>query len=250
MGRFDEDVWELYHLAEDFSEAHDLADSHPDKLAELQAIWWEDARRFQVLPLDDRLIERSQEARPRVVRRRDVYRFTSRIRLVRSVSPSVIIRDHHIRAVIDVPEFGCEGVILSNGGLQGGYALVIHDGRVVYVSNYLGREHTLVHSAEPLPVGRRVEVAMEWRRTAPFAGDVRLFVDDREVGAGHVARTNPVIYAVAEGLEVGSDTGTAVWPGYEAPFGFTGDIVEVVLGTAGVEHRDPDAEDRIASYLQ
>ncbi len=64
MGRFDEDVWELYHLADDFSEANDLAAAHPDKLAELQPQWWEDARRFNVLPLDDRVVERSAEAPP------------------------------------------------------------------------------------------------------------------------------------------------------------------------------------------
>ena len=91
---------------------------------------------------------------------------------------------------------------------------------------------------------------MEWRTTAPFAGDVTLFVDGAPVADGHVDRTNPVIYAIAEGLEIGSDTGTAVWPGYRSPFHFTGDIVEVVLGTAGAEHRDPEAEARIALYVQ
>ncbi len=158
-------------------------------------------------------------------------------------------RDHHIRALIDVPGGGCEGVLVSNGGLKGGYALVVHDGHLVYVSNYLGREHTVVRSADPLPAGR-VEVAVEWRTTTSFAGDVALFVDGVRVGDGHVERTNPVIYAIAEGLEIGSDTGTAVWPQYESPFLFTGGIVEVVLGTAGAEHVDPEAEDRIARYVQ
>ena len=73
MGRFEEDEWELYHLAEDFSEAHNLADRYPEKLAELQQFWWEDARKFNVLPLDDRSIERGSEPRPRVVLQRDVY---------------------------------------------------------------------------------------------------------------------------------------------------------------------------------
>ena len=249
MGRFEEDVWELYHLAEDFSEAHDLAARHPEKVAELQAMWWEDARRFNVLPLDDRVIERSQEPRPRLVRPRDMYRFTSPIRLVRSVSPSVMNRDHHIRAVVEIPEDGCEGALVSNGGLQGGYALVVHDGHLVYVSNFLGRDHTVVRGPDPLPTGR-VEVAMEWVTTAPFAGDVTLFVEGVPVCRQRVERTNPVIYAVAEGLEVGSDTGTPVWPGYESPFHFTGGIVEVVLGTAGSAHVDPEAEDRIARYVQ
>ena len=75
-------------------------------------------------------------------------------------------------------------------------------------------------------------------------------VDGDPVATGHVERTNPVIYAIAEGLEIGSDTGTPVWPGYESPFPFTGGIVEVVLGTAGAEHVDPAAEDRIARHVQ
>jgi arylsulfatase len=249
MGRFDEDVWELYHLADDFSEAHDLAASHPEKLAELQEMWWDDARRFNVLPLDDRVIERSQEPRPRLVKPRDVYRFTSPLRLVRSVSPSVMNRDHHIRAVIDVPADDCNGVLVSNGGLQGGYSLFLHEGHLVYVSNYLGREHTEIRSPEPLPAGR-VEVVIEWRRTEPFAGDVTMFVDGALVADGHVERTNPVIYAIAEGLEIGSDSGTPVWPGYESPFHFTGGLVEVVLGTVGADHVDAEAEDRIARYVQ
>ena len=152
--------------------------------------------------------------------------------------------------MIDVPDDGCEGVLVSNGGLQGGYTLAVHDGHVVYVSNYLGREHHVVRSDEPIPTGRRVEIVMQWRRTTPFAGDVTLSVDGAPSGRGHVARTNPVIYAIAEGLEVGSDTGTPVWSGYVSPFRFTGAIVEVVLGTAGAEYVDPEAEDRIAQYVQ
>jgi arylsulfatase len=249
MGAFDDDVWELYHLADDFSEAHDLAATHPQKLSELQAIWWDDARRYNVLPLDDRLIERSQEPRPRVTVARDAYRFSSPIRLVRSVSPSVINRDHHIRAVLDIPAEGCEGVILSNGGINGGYVLCIHDGHLVYVSNYLNREHTVVRSAERVPTGR-VTVGMEWVKTDPFAGDVTVFIDGVAVGAGQVTRTNPAIYAIAEGLEIGSDSGTPVWPEYSAPFRFTGGLVEVVLGTAGAVHTDPALSDRVARYVQ
>ena len=249
LGGFDEDVWELYHLAEDFSEAHDLAGSHPEKLAELQALWWEDAHRFNVLPLDDRLFERSQEPKPHVVRTRDVYRFTSPIRLVRPVSPSVIDRDHHIRATIVVPDHGCEGVIISNGGRQGGYTLCVVDGCLTYASNYLGHEHTVVAAPDPLPTGR-VEIAMEWSRTSAFAGDVALFVSGRQVADGHVPETNPVIYAVTQGLEVGSDAGTPVWPAYESPFRFTGGLVEVVLSTEGSVHVDAEAEDRIARFVQ
>ncbi|MEZ5738066.1 MAG: sulfatase-like hydrolase/transferase [Burkholderiaceae bacterium] len=249
MGRFDEDIWELYHLTNDFSESTDLAATHPDKLAELQAMWWEDARRYNVLPLDDRVIERSQEPRPRLVRQRDSYTFTGPIRLVRSVSPSVLNRDHNIVARIDTGSRGCEGVIVSNGGLQGGYTLCIQDGHLVYASNYLGRRHTVLRSEQPLPAGEHT-VAMSFTRTEPYAGQATLYVDGLRVAQGAIEKTNPVIYAVAEGLEVGSDTGTAVWPGYSAPFRFTGRIIEVTLTTVGALKVDPEAEDRIARYTQ
>jgi arylsulfatase A-like enzyme len=250
MGRFDEDVWELYHLADDFSEAHDLAVEHPEKLAELQRQWWEDARRYNVLPLDDRVVERSAEARPRIVAKRDVYRFTSPIRLVRSVSPSVINRDHHLRAKIDVPDDGASGVLISNGGMQGGYTLCLDEaGHFVYVSNYLGHEVTVVRSPEPVPPGH-VVCEMAWSKTGPFAGDVALTIGGDPVAGGQVERTNPVIYAIAEGLEIGSDTGTPVWSGYESPARFTGTIIEVALNTRGHEYVDHDAEDRIARYVQ
>jgi arylsulfatase len=249
MGDFDGDTWELYHLAEDFSEAHDLATAMPDKLAELQQLWWDDAARYNVLPLDDRVIARSMEPRPRVVKKRDSYTFRSPVRLTRSTSPNVNNRDHHITATIEVPATGCEGVIASNGGMQGGYSLFVLDGHLHYVSNWLGREHFVVRANEPVPDGR-VELAMDWRKTDQFAGTVTLWQNGDAVGEGEVTRTNPVIYAVAEGLEIGTDTGTPVWPRYRAPFRFTGQLVEVTLHTRGPLHVDDEAEDRIARYVQ
>jgi arylsulfatase len=249
MGRYEEDEWELYHLAEDFSEAHNLAARYPEKLAELQQLWWEDARKFNVLPLDDRTIERGQEPRPRVVLHREVYNFTAPVRLVRSVSPNVNNRDHHIHAVIEVPVSGCEGVLASNGGLQGGYTLCIHQGHLTYVSNFLGHEHYVVRAERPLPAGR-VEVIMNWRKTGSFKGEVSIYQNGEFVGKGLINRTNPVVYAVAEGLEIGSDTGTPVWPRYSSPFRFTGSIIEVSLNTMGQLTIDHDAEERIAQYRQ
>jgi arylsulfatase len=250
MGDFDGDQWELYHLAEDFSEAHDLAEQYPDKLAELQAMWLEDAQKYNVLPLDDRVIARSLEPRPRVVQRKDQYSFRTPIRLTRATSPSVINRSHHIAATVAVPAGGGEGVIISNGGMQGGYSLWLAEGHVFYASNYLGRTHTLLQSAEPHPVGVAFDISLSWVKTGEFAGTATLFVDDHPVGEIHVPNSNPVLYAVGEGLEIGSDSGSAVHPSYTSPFPFTGTIHQVVLNTKGPEHVDPEAEDRIARYMQ
>ena len=249
MGRFEEDEWELYHLAEDFSEAHNLAAQFPEKLAELQRLWWEDARRFNVLPLDDRLMERFFDPRPRVVLDQDLYRFTAPIRLVRSVSPRVNNREHHIRAIIEVPDPGCEGVLISNGGTEGGYCLCIHQGHLTYVSNYMGKEHFIVRAQNPLPAGR-VEIVMSWKRTTDFAGEVTLFQNGELAGQGAILRTNPLVYDAAQGLEIGADSGTPVWTGYAPPFRFTGGLVEITLNMQGPLSLDPKGEERMARYIQ
>jgi hypothetical protein len=184
-----------------------------------------------------------------VVLQRDVYRFTAPVRLVRSVSPNVNNRDHHIRAIIEVPATGCEGVLISNGGLQGGYTLCIHQGHLTYVSNFLGHEHYIVRAHRPLPAGS-IEVIMNWRKTGSFMGEVSLYQNRELVGQGPIGRTNPVVYAVAEGLEIGSDSGTPVWPGYGSPFYFTGRLIEVSLNTTGQLIIDHKAEERIARYRQ
>jgi arylsulfatase A-like enzyme len=247
-GRFDEDVWELYHLADDFSEAHDLAATHPDKLAELQQRWHEDAQRYQVYPLDDRLIERMIAAKPRVTKNKDTYVYRSPLRLPRSVSPSVINRSHHIEAEITVTA-GDHGAIVSNGGLNGGYALVLLDGHLTYVSNFLGKQHHVIRAGRPAPEGD-VSILLDWVKTDLFAGDVTLWQNGEPVGAGHVPISNPATYAVNEGLEIGSDTGVAVWPRYRSPFEFTGRIREVRLHTKGPAHHDAEAESRRATYQQ
>ncbi|MEZ5651189.1 MAG: arylsulfatase [Burkholderiaceae bacterium] len=247
-GRFDEDVWELYHLDEDFAEARDLAGRHPGKLAELQRLWHEDAERFQVFPLDDRMTERMSMPRPRVVKRKAVHVWRSPMRLVRSVSPSVVDRAHRFVARIDGGQ-APRGVIVSNGGLNGGYSLFVHEARLHYVSNFLGKEHFVLRADQALPKGE-VVVELDWLRSARFAGQAVLRQNGVEVGRLEIPRTNPVFYAVNEGLEIGSDSGVAVWPGYDAPFVFSGRIIEVSLDLRGPEHVDAAAEARAANYRQ
>ena len=147
-----------------------IAATHPEKLAELQQRWHEDAQRYQVYPLDDRLIERMLAAKPRVMKSKATHVYRSRLRLPRSVSPSVINRSHHIEADV-VVELGDEGAIVSNGGLNGGYALVLLDGHLTYVSNFLGKQHHVIRADRPAPEGD-VSLLVDWVKTDLFAGDV------------------------------------------------------------------------------
>ena len=137
----------------------------------------------------------------------------------------------------------------SNGGFDGGYSLCILEGRLHYVSNHLAREHFVATSTEPVPPGA-VNLRVEFEKTGEFAGKARLYIDGREVGGCDVPRTNMVVYAVAEGLEIGSDSTSAVWPRYRPPFNFTGVIRKVEITGQSPGHSDPEGDARVARYRQ
>lgn len=248
-GDFDADHWELYRLDDDFSEVRDLSSDNPEKVRQLIDLWWAEAGKYQVLPLDDDLVARLGARRPKVIEDRDVFTYYGPIRLVRAATPQVKNLSHSIAADIEVPTEGAEGVIVSDGGLDGGYSLCVKDGALCYISNYLNREHTVIRSAAALPEGE-VNVRLQFVKTVDFGGTATLFVNGEKAGEGEVARTNPMVYAVAEGLEVGSDSTSPVWPEYEPPFRFTGTIKKVVIRLEGETQDDPESQARMAQYRQ
>lgn len=229
---FADDDWELYHLDEDFSETHNLAQQQPEKLHELIERWWAEAGTYGVLPLDDSMVQRLLAPRPTAFTPRAIYTYSSRIRLVRSASPDVKRRSHTITAEVEIPAGGGEGVIVCNGGPDGGYTLCIKDGKVTYVSNFLGREYTIVTSDAPAPAGP-VTFRMVFIKTGAISGHVELYQNGQKVGEAEVAHTNPIIYAETQGLEIGSNGTAPVWPAYKSPFTFSGTIqkVEIAVGS-------------------
>lgn len=251
-GDYDADRWELYRVDEDMSEMHDLADQYPDKLQELIDLWWSEAEQHHVLPLDDSLLERLLAAKPRVFEPRDTYTYSGRVRLSRQGSP--ILRDcsYTISAEIELVD-GDDGVIVSYGGLDGGLSLCVLEGRLHYVKNFLGREHFVASTTEPLRPGRHI-VDVFFDRTAPNAGRVRLFLDGDLAAECVVERMNAIAFSATEGIEVGSDTVSPVWPRYRAPFEFTGTIRRVVLslpsGDAPLTPELARGEQRMAMHRQ
>lgn len=233
---FEADAWELFHVDRDFSETRDLAKEHPERLRELIQLWWAEAGKHHVLPLDDRGAERLMMPKPSPLTIRDRYLFHSPVKLGRSSSPDLRRRSYAIEAVVDIPDRGAEGVIVSNGGHDGGYTLCIKDGHAVYVSNFLGREHTVIQADTPVPQGP-VTLRFEFRKTGSTSGQGTLFMNGHKVGAAEIPRTNPVAFAAAEGLEIGSDSTVPVWPGYASPFAFTGHIrsMQVTVGSDRVD---------------
>ena len=246
---FDEDQWELYHVAEDFSETEDLAAKEPDRLRELVALWWQAAEQNQVLPLTNRPGRHGDRRH-----RRDRYELRPGIgSLPAAVAPNVRNRTFRVIAEIDVPAgrdaAAVEGVVIAHGSSSGGYAVYVAGGRLHYVHNLLGAQVTTVSAEVPLPLGATT-VRVEFTATGWFQGDVDLFYGDLPVGRGHVDRTTPVSFGVA-GFTVGYQRGTAVTRAYEAPFAFTrGALGRVVVEVAGHPWRDPAGDARVGLATQ
>ena len=243
---FDEDPWELYHVAEDFSETVDLAATEPERLRQLVELWWQEAERNQALPLSN------QPGRhPDRRHRRERYEYHAGIgALPNLLAPNLRNRGFRITAGLDLPEgAGGDGVIATHGGGDGGYALYVQDGRLHYTYNWLGASVTTVSSEERLPVGS-CTVELAFTPTGRFEGDVVLSCDGAPIGKGHISKTVPVTYGLV-GFTVGYQRGTAVSPTYEPPFALADGVLHtVVVEPDGREYRDPPAEEQAAVAMQ
>jgi arylsulfatase A-like enzyme len=252
---FDDDQWELYHVVEDFSESHDLAEQCPEKLRELQDLWWAEAGRHQVLPLDDRGTQRFFEPRPKPFQDRDeyiYYPFGSSVG--EGVAADVKNRSHAIVAEVDIPEAGAEGVLLAHGGRYGGYTLYLKDRRLHYVHNLLGLERYKISSTVDVPIGP-CSLGFRFEKTETEdlgAGGIgRLFIDDKEVGRGEIPRTVGVRYHLADdGLCCGYDSQTPTSDDYHSPFCFTGTLKRVIVTAEGQRYSNPELEYKIALARQ
>ncbi|MGZ4735929.1 MAG: arylsulfatase [Acidimicrobiia bacterium] len=240
---FEDDVWELYHVAEDFSECDDLAAQEPERLAALVDLWWEEARKYQVLPLDNRPIAALLHPR-RPFDDRDRYVFWPYgAPIPENVTVNVRNRNHTITAEVELPEVGtAEGVLLAMGTVLGGWSLHLVGGCLQYVHNFVGKERYTVTSEVVVPPGAH-ELGFSFTSRGDFSGVGRLLLDGATVGEGEIATTTPVRYSISgAGLTCGWEQGPPVGEGYTAPFRFTGTLRRVVVEVDGAGHRDPEAE--------
>jgi arylsulfatase len=234
---FDDDVWELYEPG-DWSQAHDLAAEMPEKLAELQQLWLEEARKHNVLPLDDRRIERFNAelvGRPELVKGNSQLLFGGMGRLTESSLLNIKNKSHAVTAEIVVPETGAEGVILAQGGAFAGWSLYTKDGRPKYCYNLLGLQRFKIDADATIPPGThqvRMEFAYDGGGLAK-GGTVTLYLDGDQVGEGRVEATVPMIFSADETADVGRDTASAVSDDYDGESSvFTGTVnwVQIDLG--------------------
>ncbi|MGH2458815.1 MAG: arylsulfatase, partial [Chloroflexota bacterium] len=215
---FDDDPWELYHIAEDFSECHDLADQYPGKLRRLIQRWWTEAGRYDVLPLDNRMGSRLALWRPGVPPRERYVYYPGATPVPEAAAVDVRNRSFRIAARATIPTGGAEGVLLAQGSRFGGWTFFIKGCCLRYTYNYLGLAEYRIVSDQPVPTGP-VELGFQFTKTGEFAGTGALLIDGKQVGEGSIPHTVPVQYTVAagEGLCCGFDGGIAVTDEYAAP---------------------------------
>jgi len=231
-GNFDKDPWELYHIDEDFSQADDLAAKNPRKLKELQAAFLVEAKKYNVLPLDDRLAERFDTSlRPNPLAGLKKFTYGPG---VTGISEAAVLNTHgvpfSVTAEVEVGQTRADGVLAAIGGIISGWSLYVKEGKPTFYYNFFEVEHAKVQSSEALTPGKAT-IRVEFTPVEPGPGkpaNVRLLVNDKEVGKGHVARTVPFRYGV-EPFDIGMDTVSAVSEDYKAPFPFQGRIDQVTI---------------------
>lgn len=226
---FEDDEWELYHVAEDFSESVNLAEEYPEKLAELVEAFDEEAWANNVYPLYDDMIARLGKQQDRLFgdQKEFVYYAPGAFRIAEKASAPVKDRSHEITTTLELD--GTEqGVIVACGGMTGGYSMYLRDGALHYDYNFLDGVHYHLNSG-PLPKGETV-LTFDFERTGPFAGTGRILVNGEEADRIEMPKMHLATYSLAETFDVGLDTGTQVDPGYGGtPFPFTGDLDRVVI---------------------
>jgi arylsulfatase A-like enzyme len=235
---FADDTWELYDTNTDWSQAHDLAAEMPEKLEELQALFMEEARKYNVLPLDDRRIERFNSdlaGRPTLVHGSSQLLFGGMSRLTENVVLNTKNKSHAVSAQVHVPERGVEGVIVSQGGEFAGWSLYVKEGRPKYCYNLFGLQRFYVEGAKEIPPGThqvRMEFVYDGGGLAK-GGGVTLYVDGEKMGEGRVEGTVPLLFSGDETCDLGSDTASPVSDDYTTETSrFTGTIEWVQLDIA------------------
>jgi arylsulfatase len=231
-----DDVWELYNVDEDFSQANNLAASNPEKLKELQDLFLKEAERNHVLPLDDRRFERFNAAtagRPDLLGgRKTLTVYEGMTGIMENAFINVKGVHHTVTAEIVVPNAKTEGVIIAQAGYFGGWALYMKGGKVHHEYNFFGLDHTNVASKAALSPGKHT-IVYEFIPDAAkpgTGGKSTISVDGQMVAEGHIPKTQPFVFSADEGTDVGLDGETNVSTDYrQGDNAFTGEIVKVTV---------------------
>ncbi len=230
---FDKDEWQLYNLDVDFSEASDLAAKNPDRLRALQDLFWVEAAKYNVLPLDDRFIERADPAmRPSLIAGRTKFTyFPGARRIPESSSPNVKNKSHTITVDVEIPDGGADGVLVAAGGRVAGYTLFVKDGKPIYQYNWFNQNRYTVAGPDHLAPGKHT-VQVEFNYDGGGVGkggSASLLVDGKKVADGRIEKTVLGRFSADETFDTGLDTGSPVSDAYQSPSRFTGKLSKVEI---------------------
>jgi arylsulfatase len=235
--------WELYDLTKDWTQAENVADKYPGKLRELEKLFWSEAAKHQVLPLDTSFAARVVAPRPNLAAGRTEFSWSGRITgTPNGDAPSVIAASFKYKAEVELTAHGGEGMIVTQGGRFGGYGFYLLQGRPVFVYNLFDLERPRWESPFALGPGKHtIEFdfkydglglgTLAFNNTSGIGrgGDGTLRVDGKEVAHQHIAHTIPLIMQWDESFDIGADTGTPVSNDYNVPFTFTGKLTKLTL---------------------
>jgi len=252
LAAFDDDVWELYDGSKDWTQSRDLSKKMPEKLHELQRLWLIEAVKYNVLPLDDRQMERLNSdlaGRPTLIKGNSQVLFAGMGRLSENSVVNVKNKSFSVTSELEVPEKGAEGVIIAQGGRFGGWSLYSKAGKAKFCYNVLGIKSFEIEATKPIPPGK-TQVRMEFAYDGSGmgkGGTVTLYCDGKEVGEGRVEQTQAFIFSADETTDIGRETGTSVSRDYTAHTSkFNGKInwVQIDLGkdAADADHYVDDEE--------
>jgi arylsulfatase len=225
--------WELYNIAEDYSENNDLSAKYPDKLKELQELFLVEAQKYQVFPLDNSILERILAPRPSSTAGRTEFTYSGEMAgLPDGSAPNTLGKSYSITAEVEIPSGGAEGMLNTLGGRFGGYGLYLLKGKPVFAYNLLAVEHFRWEGTEALPPGKHT-ILFDFKYDGPGfgkGGTGVLSVDGKELARKTIPHTIPFLMTIDESFDVGVDTRTGVDDNdYQPPFHFTGKLVKLTV---------------------
>jgi arylsulfatase A-like enzyme len=237
-------AWELYDLSKDWTQSEDVAAKYPEKLKELQKLFWQEAQKYQVLPLDSTVATRLITPRPSITAGRSEFTWTAPLTgTPNGDAPSILNASYNFKAEIEVPQGGAQGMLITQGGRFAGYGFYVLKGKPVFTWNLVDLKRVKWESPEELSAGKHtLEFDFKYdglgMATLAFnnmsgvgrGGNGTLKVDGKVVAQQKMERSLPFILAWDENLDIGSDTGTPVDDqDYQVPFAFTGKLNKVTL---------------------
>jgi arylsulfatase A-like enzyme len=244
LPEFDDDNWELYDTTTDWAQAQDLATEQPERLHQLQRLFLIEATKYNVLPMDDRRVERFNSdiaGRPSLVKGSSQILYGGMTRLSENAIINTKNKSHTVTAEIEIPEGGGQGVIIAQGGAFGGWALYLIGGTPRYCYNVLGLQRFTIAGTTPAPSGThqvRAEFAYDGGGLGK-GGTVTLYIDGEPAGEGRVEATVPMLFSADETTDLGVDTASPVSDDYTPQQSvFTGTVnwVQIDLGDDDHDH--------------